>query len=395
MDNTRKAETRMEEARMSLISDEPFFGVLALRLRIKADPATDVMSTNAKDLCFNPDWVMTAPFDHVKGVIAHEVMHCALGHPFRLADREFKRFNDACDYAINPLLIAAGMKLPADGLLDARFHNMSAEEIYNRLPSGGPGPGGQPGDKPGDKPGPGNGPKGPSTGTFETGVGDAEQALDEAENSAQIQEWQEALTQAITVAEANSQLAAGLKEWLIENGTVPVVNWREALRDFVSDNCPGGQSWLPPNRRYVHQGLYLPAPNDKKMGVLAIVNDVSGSTWSRQIYEKFSGEMAAIADETQPREVHVLYWDHDFEDYASFDEGEPVTFKTKRGGGGTNFEGVWPWLEKHGIDPDCVVFFTDMMTTRWGKEPAYPVLWAATTSHRAPFGQVVRLDKSI
>jgi hypothetical protein len=39
----------------------------------------------------------------------------------------------ACDYAINPMLVDAGLTLPKDVLLDKRFRGMSAERIYNLL----------------------------------------------------------------------------------------------------------------------------------------------------------------------------------------------------------------------------------------------------------------------
>jgi FkbM family methyltransferase len=39
----------------------------------------------------------------------------------------------ACDYAINPMLVDAGLTLPKDVLLDHRFRGMSAERVYNLL----------------------------------------------------------------------------------------------------------------------------------------------------------------------------------------------------------------------------------------------------------------------
>jgi hypothetical protein len=39
----------------------------------------------------------------------------------------------ACDYAISPMLLDAGLTLPNDVLLDNRFRGMSAERIYNLL----------------------------------------------------------------------------------------------------------------------------------------------------------------------------------------------------------------------------------------------------------------------
>ena len=42
-------------------------------------------------------------------------------------------WNRAADLAINPILIANGLKLPSDALIDPGFNNLSAEEIYARL----------------------------------------------------------------------------------------------------------------------------------------------------------------------------------------------------------------------------------------------------------------------
>jgi hypothetical protein len=39
----------------------------------------------------------------------------------------------ACDYAINPLLLDAGLTLPKDVLIEDRFRGMSAERIYNLI----------------------------------------------------------------------------------------------------------------------------------------------------------------------------------------------------------------------------------------------------------------------
>jgi hypothetical protein len=46
----------------------------------------------------------------------------------------------ACDYAINPLLLEAGLILPKDVLIDHRFRGMSAERIYNLIEEQGTAP---------------------------------------------------------------------------------------------------------------------------------------------------------------------------------------------------------------------------------------------------------------
>jgi hypothetical protein len=60
-------------------------------------------------------------------------MHVANGHCWRKGAREHGRWNDACDHAINPIVLSSGMQLPKGALQDPRFSGKSAEEIYGAL----------------------------------------------------------------------------------------------------------------------------------------------------------------------------------------------------------------------------------------------------------------------
>jgi predicted metal-dependent peptidase len=91
------------------------------------------MATDGVSLYFNPEFVETLSSAELIGTLAHEVMHPALQHHTRRAGRSPKRWNMACVYAINPMLLDAGLTLPKDVLMDHRFRGMSAEEIYNLL----------------------------------------------------------------------------------------------------------------------------------------------------------------------------------------------------------------------------------------------------------------------
>jgi predicted metal-dependent peptidase len=66
-------------------------------------------------LFFNPDLVETLNSATVAGTLAHEVMHPAIHHQVRRSGRDPKRWNVACDFAINPLLLDAGLSLPDGG----------------------------------------------------------------------------------------------------------------------------------------------------------------------------------------------------------------------------------------------------------------------------------------
>jgi predicted metal-dependent peptidase len=134
--NTLSSAARIQKARTALLLDHPFFGTLLFRLGARARSSIATMATDGVSLYFNPEFVKTLSSAELIGTLCHEVMHPALQHHTRRAGRNQKRWNMACDYAINPMLLDAGITLPNGILCEARFRGMSAEEIYNRARSG-------------------------------------------------------------------------------------------------------------------------------------------------------------------------------------------------------------------------------------------------------------------
>ena len=124
---------RIQKARTALLLDHPSFGSLLFRLDGRASDSIQTMATDGISLFYKPDFVETLNAAELAGVLAHEVMHPALQHHTRRGDRDRKRRNMACDYAISPLLLVAGLMLPKDVLIDHRFRGMSAERIYNLI----------------------------------------------------------------------------------------------------------------------------------------------------------------------------------------------------------------------------------------------------------------------
>jgi predicted metal-dependent peptidase len=133
MTTTLSSVARIQKARTALLLDHPFFGTLLFRLGARARSSIATMATDGVSLYFNPQFVETLSGAELIGTLAHEVMHPALQHHTRRSGRSPKRWNMACDYAINPMLLDAGLTLPKGVLCEARFRGMSAEEIYNQL----------------------------------------------------------------------------------------------------------------------------------------------------------------------------------------------------------------------------------------------------------------------
>jgi Putative metallopeptidase domain len=124
---------RIQKARTALLLDHPFFGSLLFRLGGRVTGSIPTMATDGVSLFYNPAFVETLNAAELAGVLAHECMHPALQHHTRRGDRDRKRWNMACDYAINPLPLDAGLTLLKDVLIEHRFRGMSAERIYNLI----------------------------------------------------------------------------------------------------------------------------------------------------------------------------------------------------------------------------------------------------------------------
>ena len=398
------SDLRIQKARTALLLDHPFFGTLLFRLGGRPSSSIATMATDGVSLFYNPAFVEKLNAAELAGVLAHEVMHPALQHHTRRADRERARWNMACDYAINPMLLDAGLTLPKDVLIDNRFRGMSAERIYSLIEEdeNEEGSTGQPESQPGNGSGGwedgsvqndpcGDEPSAPST---PGGVGQVLDAPEpEAESgpsvSEQAREWQIAVEQAETVAKVAGKLPGGAVR-AVEVSQAAKVDWRELLQRAWSDTIPTDYSWTRPNRRHVWAGLYLPGITSEGVGEIAIAVDCSGSVSSRQL-GLFEAEVRSIMAGQRPRLVHVLYFDAAVQKVETYQAGQPVSLSPV-GGGGTDFRPCFDWLDERGIVPQTLVFLTDLCGTFPEEVPPYPVLWASTETRRVPFGQVVPME---
>ena len=398
---------RIQKSRTALLLDHPFFGALLFRLGASPSSSVATMATDGVSLFYNPEFVESLNAAELAGVLAHEVMHPALQHHTRRGDRNQARWNMACDYAINPMLIDAGLVLPKDVLLDNRFRGMSAERIYNLIeeaenqdptigtPQSQNEPAGvaQPDEKAqnSDDADAEGDPTAPST---PGGVG---QVLDAPEPedgggkavAEQAREWQIAVEQAESVAKLAGKMPVGAVRTL-ESAQAARVDWRELLRRTWSETIPADYSWMRPNRRHVWSGLYLPGITAEGVGEIAIAVDCSGSVSLRQL-GLFEAEIRSILAGQQPRLIHVLYFDAQVHMVKTFHAGEQIAL-TPVGGGGTDFRPCFDWIDEHGVIPQTLVFLTDLCGTFPGEAPPYSVIWASTESRRAPFGQVVPME---
>jgi predicted metal-dependent peptidase len=357
---------RLQQARTTLLLDQPFFGVLALRLTLRQDDTCDTAYTDGNVIAFSSKFADTLSQDELVAVLAHEVMHCACGHPWRRDARDPQRWNVAADYAINALLRDAHFKLPDSALLDPQYDGKYSEWIYDRLPP--------------------NPPHNSDNGNDPSGMGEVRDAP--ATSDATEADWQQATKQAAEVAKAQGKLPGALKREL-DKLTDSRVDWRSLLRRYVQDIARSDYSWSRPNTRYLVSGLFLPALHSIECGRIAVAIDTSGSI-DQVLLAQFAAEVQAIAHELQPARVDVIYCDTEVNRVDSFERSEPVTIAAT-GGGGTDFRPVFDRIDQDGDVPAVLIYLTDLYGTFPDSAPEYPVIWAVSNSNatEVPFGEYV------
>ena len=358
---------KLTVARSQLILGHGFFGMLALRLKLVERASIPTLAVDGRHVFYNPQFVLGLSDSLTRSALAHEVMHCVLEHIGRRAGRHPKKWNQAGDFALNQILQDSGFEIGKGWLLSPVYKDMTADQIYAALPD--PPEDGQDAGEPG---------------------GALDDVLDgtPGEAASDAVDWKVATVQAAQAAKAQGKLPGSLERF-VEEITTPQVNWREQLRQFVTQISKDDYSWSRPNRRYLAAGLYLPSLYSESMGEIVVAIDTSGSIDVATL-QAFGAEIKAIAQAVRPSKVHVVYCDaavNHVDEYGPYDE---MVF-TPHGGGGTAFEPVAAYVEAHGLKPECLVYLTDGYGS-FPKPPDYPWLWAMTTPVEAPFGTTLRIE---
>ena len=116
--------------------DEPYLASAIARfplINAKDLPWCDTMAVDGFYIYVNPEFCDSLSKDELVFVLAHEVMHCVLGHMDRRGTRDKTIWNYASDYATNLKLIEFGFKMPKVGLVNQKYSGLTSEEIYQDL----------------------------------------------------------------------------------------------------------------------------------------------------------------------------------------------------------------------------------------------------------------------
>lgn len=413
-------QLRIDRARWWALTNQPFYGSLAMTLPDVMDPSCKTAYTNGEVIGWNPSYVEKLTDEEIRYVLLHETLHNGHLHPWRLpAD---KRGNEAGDHEINLLLNQIeGIKMPEGGLADPQYKDLACEDILGRLPDDEPEDGGgesggdsdDDSDDQDDESGSGSGDSGDDQ-SQSPGGGDTSGADDPcgsfteppsdpgtsaqaaAQASQELREaWEGRVMQAAQVAQALGvgDIPSDLQR-ILDKLRNQSVDWRRELADFVKDAMSTRNDWSRAARRHMWQPVIYPRKRNDDVGTVIFARDTSGSI-NDALCAEFTGLISDCVSEMGCRGI-VLDCDTTIQaeyEISSYEEC-PLTAK---GGGGTRFQPVFDKADEmvaSGEQVAGIVYLTDMMSGDLGSLMSeIPTLWLATSDWGTePFGRRVKVE---
>jgi predicted metal-dependent peptidase len=169
----------------------------------------------------------------------------------------------------------------------------------------------------------------------------------------------------------------------------PAVDWRQALRDFVTERAKGGDyaTYAKPNRRYVGHGMYMPSTYTETVKSILFACDTSGSIGAEDLREVLS-EVRGCLEIVKPETVDVIYWDTAVarhERYVGADVETVISSTKPAGGGGTAPSCVVPFCHERGIKPTVAIWLSDgYVGGDWAEELGVPSFWVISSGGQCP-----------
>ena len=392
---------KLTTARVGLLLKAPFFGNMATRMRlIDASDWCPTAATNGRDFMYNRDFVSKLSTKKLEFLFAHEICHAIFDHFGRVGSRDRMLSNIAQDYAVNQILVdeRIGEKITEVQICyDSKYRGKAWEEIYDELyekaekismpellkqlgdlldehikeeESAGEG---------GDK----------------TADGKDKPGLTKEEAQKIRDEIKQAMVQSAAAAGAGKTPAGIMR--MIKDMTEPKMDWRTLIRQEIQSIVRNDYSFTRPNRKSMHSGAILPGLKEATTIDVAIAIDMSGSIGDADA-RVFLSEVKGIMDQYEDFKINLWCFDTDIYNHQAIthDNADDLVNYEPQGGGGTDFEVNFAFMEENGIQPKKFIMFTDGYPCgSWGPEDFCDTIFIVKGNKEAeaPFGQTVIYEK--
>lgn len=383
---------------------------------VEADPSwCKNAATDARKFYYNKSYINALSLQQVQFVLAHEALHCALSHFARRQHRQKHRWDVACDFAINPLLINDGLIPVPEALTLREYEGLTAEEIYPLIDENtdqepmdqhlydkdrssdshsnskeqqeGDGAGTSPEQQQNESSSNGNG----ADAEPDEQRGAAQPPpLTETERESLNVQWQQRLAGAAQQAMQAGKLGGAMAR-MVDHLLQPQLPWRMLLARYMTAVARDDYSYTRPSNRREGEAI-LPSLRSTQADLIVAL-DTSGSIGDHEMQE-FISEINAIKGQVRAR-LSLIACD------AAVSEESPWTFEpweevdlpsNLQGGGGTDFRPVFEFVDRQDRQPDLMIYFTDAEGDFPKLQPPYPVIWLVKGKNAVPWGQRIQLN---
>jgi predicted metal-dependent peptidase len=370
-----KIDHKISQAKSKLLVEYPFFGTLASKLELLQNDNIQAFKSNGKSLEFNDVFFKDITLAEMEFVLANAAMHASLAHESRKNDRSGWLWQLATDYAINDMLVENGLHRPELAHYSKKFCGLYAEEIYAQLRE-------------------------------EFLRDELEYEADERDDVEQNEEqktkeiesqivedelFEEFAKAILEKEEKNSQLPASLERFFRLNFTSKV-DWRDELRVALDRFSRDDYTQMPPNKKFLHLGIYLPSSTSEKFKLVVAI-DSSGSV-DEELLGEFLSELNFLMNTIASYEIDLLVCDERIRSHTTFYGGDSLDAKIE-GGGGTDFRPVFEFIKEELQDTKLLLYFSDLDGVFPKEEPPYSVKWVTPKEKNVPFGELIVLRNEI
>lgn len=396
------AEQRVQKAHVGLMKDPKYclYSGIFMVGNTSVDDDVRTACTDGRNTKYGREFVAKQDDKRLRGLILHENLHKAFRHT-TMWKHLYKEWpvlaNMACDFVINQMIEDSdvghvNVQLPDDGMLDPKYRGWDAGAVFRDLK--------RQADKGSVHVKTNTNPEGTDVpvvdgggmGGFDEHDWEGAEGMSTEEKETLARDIDQALRQGAILA---GKMSANVPREITDALTAKV-DWREAMREFVTSFCADRDesTWRRPSRRWIGEDVYMPSLIGESVGRVVIGIDMSGSIGPAEIGQ-FLGEVKKICETVRPEGIDLLYWDTEVCQHEKYeqDQLENLLASTKpRGGGGTDPQCIPDYIKEHKIKAECAIILTDGYVCSWGTGWTCPTLWGITTDIVAGIGKTVKVD---
>lgn len=362
------------------ISKHPEFSQLsgvACLGKVTVTAAIPTACTDGVDEMYNPDFVLEMTRTQLRYLKLHETLHKSLRHctEYNEICRKYPDLsNQAMDYVVNGMIEEADpdfkfIERPTSipPLVDEKYKGWSFLRVLKDLLK-------QQEENPEPQGGGGNGHQ--SSGTLDQHIQNTASESDINKLNTMIDDalHQGKIVQARIKQKGEGGVGGALDAAMRKRDT----NWRQYLRDFLTEICEGDEQsrFCPPNKRMLASGFVMPSHFSESTGEIIVACDTSGSMDG--LYPTVFGEIARICENVAPESVRVLWWEYKVVGDQQF---KPIDYPNiakqlkPKGGGGTRLSSVAEYITTKKYKPKAVIILTDGYIESDYMLPEVPVLF--------------------